>query len=134
MNTDPVIHADAVDAYHAVVEQLETAYVTKIIASCQQLDANAIAGFAPMTTDWERQGSKSFAHGQPTHKRAQTLSEVLAGSLVERGPGPSMTNVMQLFIKLAYSAEPQAVMAQQARDLLGEMAQQAASNDVTVED
>jgi hypothetical protein len=138
MNSDPVIHADdhfgAVNAYHARVGQAEAAYVAQIIAACQKGDANALALFAPPTIDWEAQHKRPLVFDGSAPKRTQTLTEVLAGCLVERGPGPSMAQVMQLVMSLAYSAQPQAVMAQQARALLAEMARQAASNDVTVDD
>lgn len=132
---DPVEHAaqhyGAMHARQEAQEQAEAAAVVAFIKSCQKLDANGTAWFAPMVNDFSKVRSP-LPVGTPIPKRTQTLAEVMVDSLDYVG-GPSMTQAMQLLLNVAFGADCQANLARQARELLAEMANAHASNNVVVE-
>ncbi len=108
-------------------ENAQDEFAAAFLAACKKCDANAIATFAPPTVDWEKRLNRPLAHDALSPMRVQTVSEVLVDSLkFGKDNGPDMSQAMQLVLNLAYSAMPQAVMAQQARDLLREMVTTAA--------
>jgi hypothetical protein len=111
-------------------EAAEFAASREYLAACQKVDANAVATFAPMTTDWN-EARGPCAMGSPRPLRVQRLHEVMGESL-DYSNGPSMVEAMQLILNVAYSANLVNAPAQ-ARALLARMANAWASQNVTVE-
>jgi hypothetical protein len=133
MYLDPVADADAhssaQDASQEAQRQAEAVAITDFMKACQRLDANALADFAPMTTDWDSVRATPRAVGAPMPKRMQTLAECMTDSL-DLGNGPSTTEVMQLVLILAFSSDAQANQSRRARQLLASMANNWAENNV----
>jgi hypothetical protein len=92
------------------------------LAAADKGDANALAPWAPFTTDWAL--IKSSAIDQRTAKslpkRAQTLAECMAESL-DYGNGPSLSEAMQLILNVATGCDESTTS--QARRLLERMAE-----------
>lgn len=93
--------------------QLET--VSVFLRACQRADANALAPWAPLCTDYE---ARAVDGRLPM--RTQALHEVLSNSLDYAG-GPAMAELMQLLLNVAHGANL-AQAPEQARELLGRMA------------
>jgi hypothetical protein len=120
---DAAAHYDAIDAQADLQEFAEAANAAEFTNACKRMDANALAPWAPMATDWNAPRALGAA---PVAKRMQTLKECMEFSL-DLGNGPSMNEVMQLVLVLAYSADAHANQAARARDLLQRMANKWAS-------
>lgn len=86
----------------------------------RQADANALAPWAPLTTDWASvRGPVSSATQLP--KRQKTVSEVMQSTLgTGTGKAPCMAEVMQLVLNAAYGDH--APTREQARRLVRRMA------------
>ena len=111
-------------------EQAEIAASIEFVKACAKGDANAIASFAPLTIDWDAQGKRPFVHGAIMPMRTQTLSECMNDSL-DFGSGPSIVELMQLVINVAFGADSVNVPAQ-ARELVSRMASTWAAHNVEV--
>ena len=84
----------------------------------RQADANALAPWAPLTTDWAKvRGPVDHATQLP--KRQKTVSEVMQSTL-GTGKAPCMAEVMQLVLNVAYGDHTQT--REQARRLVRRMA------------
>jgi hypothetical protein len=110
----------------------ENSMIEDFIAACQRCDANALATFAPMVTDWDAAKRKPRLAGEPSPKRVQTLAEALDES-TDYPSGPSKTELYQLVLNLAFGTECQAVLAQQGRQLLARAANTFAVHNAGVE-
>jgi hypothetical protein len=87
-------------------------------AAMRKADANALAPWAPLTTDWDKvRGPVSVATQIP--KRQKTVSEVMQSTL-GTGKAPCMAEVMQLLLNVAYGDH--APTREQARRLVRRMA------------
>ena len=135
-STDPVADAAAYyeprDDYAERQAQAEHDMAQAFQAACQRRDANALASFAPMTTDWDAVQRQPHAFGTPTPKRRQTLTEVMEEALEYR-KGPSKTELMQLLLNVAYGADLADAPAQ-ARYLIQRMAHSFAGQNAELED
>lgn len=98
-------------------------------AACEKLDANALAGFAPMVRDFT--ASVASVSGL-VPKRVQTLAEVMQEAL-DYPKGPSMTEAMQLLLNVAYGVDLEDAQAQ-ARRLIERMAETWARQNTFVEE
>lgn len=67
-------------------------------------DANALAAWAPLVTDWDAVKRQPVDMRTSGPQRVQTLSEVMVASL-DFADGPSMVEAMQLLLNVAYSAD-----------------------------
>jgi hypothetical protein len=76
----------------------------KLSLSIHRGDANAVCDFA-RTTDWSREPMP--VSGNVQHYRSMTLAEVLAETISEHGPAPSMSEVMQLLLNARNSPDIQ---------------------------
>ena len=130
--TDADSRSDAMDKDHEAQSQAEAAYIVEFMSACQKLDANAIAMFAPLTTDWDHEASALYKKGSRP-MRMRRLSEVMEDALGIFN-GPKMEQVMQLVISLGFSADSHADQSKRARQLLASMAQASASNNVVLGD
>lgn len=134
MTTDPM--ADAATYYDELYKQAERQEQSEIAAAidfvkvCAKGDANAIASFAPLTVDWALQQKRPFIHGAKMPMRTQTVSECMNDSL-DLGSGPSMAELMQLVINVAFGNDAVNTPAQ-ARDLVSRMASTWAAHNVEV--
>ena len=134
MTTDPV--ADAGTYYDELArqderqEQAEIAASIEFVTACAKGDANAIASFAPLTVDWALQQKRPFVHGAIMPMRTQTLSECMNDSL-DLGSGPSIAELMQLVINVAFGADSVNTPAQ-AREIVSRMASTWAAHNVEV--
>jgi hypothetical protein len=128
---DPV--ADAAAYYDRRDAETEAQIAAEVQASvdfiktCAKRDANALADFAPMVRDW----TFKVASIDKAPKRVQTLTEVMQESL-DYPSGPSMTELMQLLLNVAFN-EDLVNQPTQARALLSSMASTWASQNVVVE-
>lgn len=133
-STDPVADAAAYyEPLYAAAEaqaKAERDMADDFLAACRKCDANALAAFAPMVNDWDAATRQPRAAVAPMPKRVQTLAEVLEESL-DYGSGPSKTELMQLLLNVAYSADLVNAPTQ-ARALLSRMADTFATNNVGV--
>lgn len=110
----------------------ENSMIEDFIAACQRCDANALATFAPMVTDWDAAKRKPRLANEPMPKRVQTLAEVIDDA-TDYAAGPSKTELTQLLLNLAFGTECQAVLAQQARQLLANAAHTFAIHNAGVD-
>jgi putative protein kinase ArgK-like GTPase of G3E family len=128
-STNPVADAaayyDARDAQEALQEIAEASNAGRFTDACRSMDANALAPWAPMVTDWNASRKPGAA---PVAKRMQTLQECMSDAL-DLGTGPSTSEVMQLVLILAYSADSHANQARRARELVDSMARQWARHN-----
>lgn len=130
---DAATYCDKLEAQQEAQRQAEAVAIVDFMKACQRLDANALADFAPLTTDWDAVRAGPRAVGAPMPMRVPTLSELMSDSL-DLGNGPSTTEVMQLVLSLAFSSDAQANQAHRARQLLASMAATYAAYNVLVED
>jgi hypothetical protein len=94
----------------------------EFMAAVAKGDANALAPWAPLTTDWEAakkdaDPSVRFSTIIGRHKRQQTLSECMSESL-DYGDGPSIVEAMHLILNVASGKDE----SETARRLLERMA------------
>ncbi len=141
-STDPVADAVAYDEWQGEIEQHQTSdgkakadeYITScqsFMSACRIKDANALAPWAPKTTDWEAVRASLHSVGTDMPKRLQTLAEVMQESL-DYPSGPHMSEIMQLVLNVAYGND--VVNApEQARNLLERMADTWAKCDLVIE-
>ena len=134
MTSNPVADAgsyfDELSRQTEKQEQAEIAASIEFVKACANGDANAIASFAPLTIDWDAQRKRPFVHGSKTPMRTQTLSECMNDSL-DLGSGPSIAELMQLVINVAFGADPVNAPAQ-AREIVSRMASTWAAHNVEV--
>jgi hypothetical protein len=130
-STDPV--QDAARYYSALysadeAQAMAEAQAThEFLAACKKCDANAIAGFAGLTTDWDFPiGLHSV--GTPRPKRSQPLHEVMADALDDS----LRSELMQLVLNVAHGSDLVNTPAQ-ARALLERVAAAWASEFIVVE-
>lgn len=110
----------------------ENSMIEDFIAACQRCDANALATFAPMVTDWDAAKRKPRLANEPMPKRVQTVAEVI-DEATDYQSGPSKTELTQLLLNLAFGTECQAVLAHQARQLLARAANTFAIHNAGVD-
>lgn len=127
---DTVRALGAMNARQDRIEAAERAAIEDFTEACRRGDANALANFAPMVTDWHL-AKLPHPVGAPAPKRAQTLSEVMVESL-DYGDGPSMTEAMQLLLNAAYGSSD-THLSEMARGLIKRMAQTHAKHSVVAE-
>lgn len=127
-NTDPVAAAAAhyeprFAAAQAHATALEQA-TDDFLMACRRCDANALATFAPLIKDYEasRKLQSVDAH---MPMRYESLTEVMQCAL-DYSNGPSMTELMQLLLNVAYGADL-AAQRPLAHNLLQRMASKWAS-------
>jgi hypothetical protein len=94
----------------------------EFMAAVDKGDANALAPWAPLTTDWEAANkdadtSVRFSTIIGRHKRQQTLAECMSESLDYSG-GPSIVEAMHLILNVASGKDE----SETARRLLERMA------------
>jgi hypothetical protein len=124
-STDAVLdaerHTNSLYASQAAQEQAEAAMDRGFRAACDLGDSNAMAPWAPMTTDWDAVNKRPVAqrHAGALPKRQQTLAEVMFECLDMRA-GPDISEAMQLILNVASGKDPKAAM-DQARSILNRM-------------
>jgi hypothetical protein len=116
-NRDSARALDAIHAHHDAQQRAEALMIEGFMTALQKGDANALADFAPMTTDWDAARRQPRAVGAPMPMRVQTLSEVLLESF-DYANGPTSTELFQLVINLAFGNQCHACQQYQARALL----------------
>lgn len=102
------------------------------MAACGRCDANALADFAPMTTDWVAARIMKCRLNDVLPKCKQTLAEVMTEAFDYRN-GPSMAEAMQLLLNVAYGTDLEAAQ-DQAKRLIERMAKTWAAHNTAVED
>lgn len=115
----------ALDALHDMQDRLISAEIglaTSYMVACGRGDANALAPFAPSVRDSAASpdASGKYVPWEERPLRVQTVAEIMQGSLDYRD-GPSLTEVMQLVLNVAYGTDL-VNTPEQARALLGRMA------------
>lgn len=131
MMLDPVAHAaqyyGALEAHAISQDREHAAMQAAFMRACRKADANALADFAPTVNDWDAAKRHPRPAGAPMPQRVQALAEVLEEAL-DYASGPSKTELMQLLLNVAHSAD--VVNApMQARALLERMADTFATNN-----
>lgn len=127
---DTVRALDAMNARQERIESEERAAIEDFTEACRRGDANALANFAPMVTDWHL-AKLPHPVGDPAPKRMPTLAEVMVESLDYAG-GPDMSEAMQLVLNAAYGSSD-AHLSEMARGLIKRMAQTHARHSVVSE-
>lgn len=127
---DTVRALDAMNSRQERINAAERAVIEDFTEACRRGDANALASFAPMVTDWHL-AKLPHPVGDPVPKRAQTLSEVMVESLDYAG-GPDMSEAMQLILNAAYGSSD-THLSEMARGLVKRMAQTHAKHSVVAE-
>jgi len=134
MSTDPV--ADAARYYEPrfaeadAADKAEEDMANAFLCAAHKRDANSLATFAPMVTDWEALALVGSPANKPKLKRYQLMHECMAESL-DYSKGPHKSELMQLLLNVAYSSDIVNAPAQ-ARALLARMALTFATNNVGI--
>jgi hypothetical protein len=122
---DPVTHAaqhyGAIERRDDSIDKEEDALICAFMRACQRGDANSIATFAPLVTDWDSISPRPIAFSTDTPKRLQRLHEVMAASF-DYSKGPDLSQVFQLLLNVAYGGVVLADAPRQARELLAQAA------------
>lgn len=109
-------HLDAQDVVQAARYTAVQSYADDFLQACAKGDANAVASFAPMVTDWA--ASSRLQSWQEKPRRRPTVAELIAEQLNYKD---YTTEAMQCLIGLAYGDADAAKRGAQA--LLRQMAQ-----------
>lgn len=105
---DAVAHADQLarseERTMASIEREERSLSDAFIKACEKVDANAMATFGPMVTDWDAMKRRPVAIGEKKPVRTQLMHEILADSFDYKN-GPDMSELMQLVLNVAYGSD-----------------------------
>ena len=106
----------------------EAQMTADFLQTAKRGDANALAPWAPLTTDWDAVKRTPVDQRTATRlpKRQQTIAECMTESL-DYGNGPSMTEAMQLILAATRSTDTD--LALLAGDLVERMARSFATQN-----